>query len=136
MKKMWLYSVTVAVIILVSIAFVAFANDTNYRNTEFLSRFGWEVSPNPIEKERFTLPITPDDIYTNYNSLQKEAGLDLTPYYGKSGIRYTYAVLNYPFNENSQVRANVLTIDGVPIAGDIMTVKSDGFMRSLVFPVN
>ncbi len=131
---MWLYFVTLVLIILISISFVAFAKDINYRNTDFLKEYGWEISPNPIEKESFTLPDLADEVYLSYNRLQKEAGLDLTPYFGKSGIRYTYAVLNYPYPEKHQVRANVLTIDNIPVAGDIMTVNSDGFMRSLVYP--
>ncbi len=134
MRKMWFYCVTVLIIILISVTFVAFAKDINYRNTDFLQEYGWDISPNPIEKEAFTLPDVPDDVYIAYNKLQLEAGLDLSPYYGKSGVRYTYAVLNYPYHVESPVRANVLTIDSVPIAGDIMTVNSDGFMQSLVYP--
>ncbi len=136
MRKMWLYSVTVAIIIIISIAFVAFAKDTNPKNTDFLQEYGWQVSPSPIEKEKFTLPSLPDDVYTSYNRLQIEAGLDLSPYFGKSGIRYTYLVLNYPYPVYNEVRANVLTIDGVPVAGDIMTVQIDGFMHSLVYPID
>ena len=80
------------------------------------------------------LPDAPDDVYNQYNRIQLEAGLDLTPYYGSECVRYTYIVLNYPEQTDSEVRANVLCVDGKPVAGDIMTVASDGFMRSLVFP--
>ncbi len=133
MKKMWLYFVTVLIIFIICVAFVAFAKDINSENIQFLKSFGWETSPQPIETQSFTLPELPDDVYISYNRLQIEAGLDLSPYFGKSGIRYTYAVLNFPYPE-SNVRANVLVIDSKPVAGDIMTVKSDGFMRSLNFP--
>ena len=34
----------------------------------------------------------------------------------------------------AQVRANVITVRGKPVAGDIMTVSIDGFMHSLLYP--
>lgn len=135
MKRMWLYCIAVASVAIITAMFIVFADDTDNINTEFLSSFGWRVSPHSIEQVPVTLPDTPDTIYNDYNRLQKEAGLDLTPYYGSQAIRYTYIVLNYPIDiTDSQIRANVLCVDGRPIAGDIMTVSSDGFMHSLVFP--
>ena len=134
MKKMWLYFLTVVVIIGLGIAFVAFADDADYTNTEFLSGYGWIVTPRCVEKADVLLPETADDVYENYNRLQKEAGLSLEPYYGKRCTRYTYIVLNYPKKTDAEVRANVLCAEGVPIAGDIMTVSQDGFMHSLIYP--
>ncbi len=136
MNKMLFYFVTVLLIVAIGMVFVVFATDANRQNTEFLESFGWEISQNPIETESFTLPDKPNDVYISYNRLQKEAGLDLTPYFGKSGIRYTYLVLNYPKKTDCEVRANLLIIDSTPVAGDIMTVKSDGFMHSLLFPTD
>ena len=96
--------------------------------------YGWIVSSRAVERVKVRLPDTPDDVYNQYNRIQLEAGLDLTPYYGSECVRYTYIVLNYPEPTGSEVRANVLCAGGKPIAGDIMTVEADGFMRSLVFP--
>lgn len=134
MKRMWLYCITVAAIAVITAAFVVFADDTDYTNTEFLSGYGWIVSSRAVERVSLRLPDAPDDVYNQYNRIQLEAGLDLTPYYGSECVRYTYIVLNYPEQTDSEVRANVLCVDGKPVAGDIMTVASDGFMRSLVFP--
>ncbi len=136
MNRMWLYSIAIAVIAVITFAFVVFANDTNQKNIEFLSSYGWIVDKNPLEQESITLPTTPDDVYNAYNRLQKEAGLDLTAYYGKACVRYTYKVLNYPTPINETVRANILTVDGIAVAGDIMTVSANGFMHSLNFPIS
>ena len=131
---MWLYCITVAAVAVITAVFVVFADDTDSVNTEFLSQYGWIVTAQSVEQETLTLPDTPDDVYNNYNRLQHEAGLDLEPYYGLEVTRYTYLVLNYPGNTDPEIRANVLVYDGKPIAGDIMTVASDGFMHSLIFP--
>ena len=134
MKRMLLYALTIAAIAIITFVFVAFANDINERNIEFLSSYGWLVENTPIERVNTTLPAVPDDVFNAYNRLQIEAGLDLTSHLGKSCVRYTYKVLNYPKDVGEIVRANVLTSGGIIIAGDIMTVSSDGFMHSLVFP--
>ena len=135
MKKMWLYFACLAAILLISAVFVAFADDSDFTNCEFLSGYGWVVSAKSVEREEVVLPEKPDAVYENYNLLQKEAGLDLSPYYGKKAVRFTYIVLNYPEELPCEVRANVLCVSGVPVAGDIMTVSAaDGFMHSLNFP--
>lgn len=134
MKKMLLYCVTVILIIVLTAAFAVFADDSDYTNAEFLSSYGWVVSTRAVERCDLRLPDIPDDVYDAYNRLQKEAGLDLTPYYGSLAVRCTYIVLNYPGDISDEVRANVLCIGGKPVAGDIMTVRSDGFMHSLVYP--
>lgn len=134
MKKMWLFTVAISVITVISVGFIVFADDTNHTNVEFLSAYGWIVDESPIEKADVTLPPYEDDVYIAYNRLQQEAGLSLLAYYGKSGVRYTYKVLNYPKDTKETVRANVLVINDKPIAGDIMTIASDGFMHSLVYP--
>lgn len=134
MKKMWLFTVAISMIAVISVGFIVFADDTNHTNAEFLSYYGWIVDESPIEKVDVTLPLYEDDVYKAYNNLQKEAGLSLSDYYGKSGVRYTYKVLNYPKETHEVVRANVLVINDKPVAGDIMTVSSGGFMHSLIYP--
>lgn len=98
----------------------------------FLSDYGWETEPEPAAWAEVNIPAEFDNIYTNYNVLQKEAGLDLLPYRGMRGLRYSFVVTNYPLDAGEPVYADVLTVDGVPVAGDIMTVSIDGFMHSLV----
>ena len=134
MKKMWLFTIAISMIAVISVSFIVFADDTNHANAEFLSAYGWIVDESPIEKEDVTLPPYEDDVYKAYNRLQEDAGLSLLAYYGKSGVRYTYRVLNYPKELDEPVRANVLVINDKPVAGDIMIVSSDGFMHSLVYP--
>ncbi len=101
---------------------------------QFLESYGWEVSDKPTDEEKVFLPLQEDEVYKSYNTIQSRAGLDISPYYGRSGVRYTFEVKNYPADVGEPVYANVVCIDGAPVAGDIMTVSIHGFMHSLLYP--
>lgn len=118
---------------LVIFAFVnAFAvRKANRDYKEFLAGYGWQVALVPIEEERITIPDIFDNVYNNYNDIQRENGMDLEPYKGKSVLRITYKVLNYPGAEGQEIRANILVYEGRVIAGDIMSTAIDGFMHGL-----
>lgn len=98
---------------------------------DFLASYGWAVSEKATDFAEITVPNTFDRVYGNYNELQKTSGLDISPYRGKTGKRYTFTVLNYPSDVGEPVYANVIIIDGVAIAGDIMTVSLSGFMHGV-----
>lgn len=102
----------------------------------FLSQFGWEVSEDPIEVSEVIIPEEFDEVYENYNEIQKEQNLDLSKYKGKRVKKWTYEVKNYPSSESSDgiIRANLLVYDGVVIGGDVCSVELDGFMHTFDFP--
>ena len=129
-----LYIIAAAMILLITAAFIAFGDESvDVKNAEFLAEYGWEVSEKAIETANVNIPEPFDLVYENYNKLQIEAGLDLRPYMGRKAVRYTYEVLNFPYDEPKNVRANVLCVDNEPVAGDVMTVAADGFMAGLDF---
>ena len=134
MKKMIIYVLTVVLILVISVVCIVFAQDNDAVNIEFLKEYGWEVEPECIEREKVEIPKEFDDVYNNYNQIQKRAGLDLSRYKGKKAVRYTYIVTNYPEDVGEPVRANLLCVNGEPVAGDIMTVSINGFMHSLNYP--
>lgn len=125
------YLGTILFIICIGTVCMVFANDEDSVNIEFLNEYGWEVTGDCVEREKVEIPEIFDDIYNNYNSMQKLAGLDISDYKGKKAVRSTYIVTNFPNNDEKEIRANVLTVKGKPIAGDVMTVALDGFMFSL-----
>ena len=136
-KKAMMYLTAVIIIITTALCFVIFASgETDVNNITFLKGYGWEVRTKAIESEEVIIPKPFDRVYENYNKIQLEAGLDLVPYMGMKGVRYTYIVENYPGDVDEDVRANVICIDNKPVGGDIMTVSIDGFMHSLKFPEN
>lgn len=105
--------------------------DEAERCRAFLTAYGWEVENAVKERETVEIPAEFDEVYTAYNKLQKAADLDLERYRGKSGVRYSFVVSNYPMNVGATVYANVLCVNGKPIGGDIMTVGINGFMHAL-----
>lgn len=133
MKKMLYYVITVAVIIIIGAFCIVLASDENEKNIEFLDSYGWRAEPICIEQVSYKIPDNFDEVYNNYNELQKLSGLDLTQYKGRNAIRYTYIISNFPIETEEDVRANVICVAGEPVGGDIMTVKLDGFMYSLSY---
>lgn len=127
-----MYFAAVVTIMVTTLVFVLFASGAEEQR-EFLRGYGWEVTIKAVEKADVIIPKPFDRVYENYNELQLKAGLDLRPYMGMRGVRYTYIVENYPRDVGEDVRANVICIDGKPVAGDIMTVSLQGFMHSLNF---
>ncbi len=133
LKKMLYYVITVAVIIIIGAFCIVLASDENEKNIEFLDSYGWRAEPVCIEQVSYKIPDNFDEVYNNYNELQKLSGLDLTQYKGRNAIRYTYIISNFPIETEEDVRANVICVAGEPVGGDIMTVKLDGFMYSLSY---
>ncbi|MCY1715063.1 DUF4830 domain-containing protein [Caproiciproducens galactitolivorans] len=99
---------------------------TNEDRISFLKQFGWNVNAEPIEMKDVTIPEKFNDVYTQYNNIQKEQGLDLMPYAGKTCKQWVYAVTNYP--QASNVRATMLVYNNAVIGGDLSTAELDGFM--------
>lgn len=103
--------------------------DSSRKAAEYVMALGWDIDETPLEKAEIDIPLQFDNVYNEYNKLQKQAGFDLTDYMGKRVTRYTFAVKNFDGVEG--VRANVLVYKGKVIGGDLMTVAIDGFMIPL-----
>ena len=133
-RKAMMYFISVVIIIVTTLMFVLFASgETDTNNIVFLKGYGWEVRTKSVEKGDIIIPKPFDRVYENYNDIQLKAGLDLRPYMGMKGVRYTYIVENYPKDVGEEVRANVICINNEPVGGDIMTVSIRGFIHSLNF---
>lgn len=70
-----------------------------------------------------------DEVFTQYNDLQKTAGMDLEPYHGKRVKCWTYTVLNYPGEEG--VLAHLYIYKDKIVGGDVSSTALDGFMHGL-----
>ena len=94
----------------------------------FLSQFGWAVNAEPIEVKTVTIPSEFDKIFSAYNELQKEQGLNLTKYKNKEVTRYTFTVTNYEGYDGT-VYANVLVYRNRVIGGDVCSADVTGFVQ-------
>lgn len=82
----------------------------------FLTSCGYS-SPAFLFQHEITVPKNWNDIYTEYNELQRQQGFDLVPYKGKTAVEYEYFVddtLNASVlvSENRIIAAHVANCDG------------------------
>lgn len=99
----------------------------------FISSLGWEVDENPMEVREVVIPEVFDDVYSNYNDIQRSQGFDLQKYAGRRVKRWTYVIRNYPETkpEDDFIRINILVCDEKIIGGDVCSIKLDGFMHGV-----
>lgn len=96
-----------------------------------LSYYGWEADAKSESYEIINIPSEFDEVYIEYNRLQRLSGFDLTEHRGKAAERYTYLVTNFPADISAEVFVNILIRDFKIIGGDCMTTAIDGFMLPL-----
>lgn len=101
--------------------------ETSEDRIAFFKQFGWEVAEKPIEVSEVTIPQTFNTVYENYNKMQKEQGLDLSKYQGKTCKQWVYEITNYP-SQAATVRGTLLVLDNVVIGGDISSASLNGFI--------
>ena len=105
----------------------------NDARVQFLKDFGWEVSTSPTESSQVKIPAESTEVYDRYNTLQKSQGYDLTPYAGKTVMRYVYKVNNYP-GATEPVYATLLVYKNQIIGGDITDTAARGVVRGFKMP--
>ncbi len=98
----------------------------NEERIAFFRQFGWQVKAEPASEGDVAIPEKFNDVYTVYNNLQKEQGLDLKPYAGKTCRQWVYEITNFP--QQKTMRGTILVYDGRVIGGDLSTPALDGFM--------
>ncbi len=99
----------------------------------FLSQFGWEIETPSVEEVEIKIPADFDKVMNSYNEIQKNQGLDLSKYKGKSVTRYTYKVTNYP-DYDGTVYANIIICKNKVIGGDICSSDIEGFIHGFEKP--
>ncbi len=106
---------------------------SNEDRIAFLAQYGWETADTPSEEVTLTIPTEFDKIMKTYNELQKQQGLDLSRYKGKSVTRYTYEITNYP-SAKGKVLANMVVYKNRVIGGDICSTDVNGFIHGFAAP--
>ncbi|MBQ7308537.1 MAG: DUF4830 domain-containing protein [Clostridia bacterium] len=107
-----------------------------YENSDrlaFIEQFGWKVDATPLETVEVSIPEEFDKVYLGYNEMQKEQGLGLTKYKGKTVTRYTYNVTNYPEYEGD-VYISLLVYKNKVIGDDVCSADVNGFVHGFAAP--
>lgn len=107
---------------------------TNDDRVGFLKDHGWEIVVSPKESSQVRIPQENSEVYERYNDLQKQQGYDLTPYAGKTVMRYVYEVKNFP-GATDPVYATVLVYKNQIIGGDITDTAAKGKIRTFQMPL-
>ena len=105
----------------------------NSDRIDFISQFGWQVKETPVEEVEVTVPESFDKVYLGYNEMQKEQGLNLSKYKGKTVTRYTYEVTNYP-DYDGTVYISLLVYKDKVVAGDVCSADVNGFVHGFDAP--
>ena len=109
-----------------------YSAETQEEQISFISQLGLSVEENPSEIKEILIPYDFDQTYTNYNEIQKQAGLNLEFYKGCTAKKWTYTVTNYPGYEGKNcIKVNLIVYRNRIIGGDICSVELDGFMKGL-----
>ena len=106
---------------------------TNDGRVKFLTDFGWEVTPAPVETHLVKIPAETTEVYDRYNALQMSQGFDLTQYAGKTATRYVYEIRNYP-EATDPVYATLLIYKDQVIGGDITNTSASGVVQGFQMP--
>ena len=103
---------------------------SNDGRVKFLESLGWQVNASPKESGQVRIPETTNEVFDRYNALQKSQGYDLTPFAGKTVMRYVYQVKNFP-NATDPVYATLLIYKDQVIGGDITDTSPTGAIQGL-----
>lgn len=102
---------------------------TEDERKNYLKSLGYEFSEQPESKE-IIIPESFNEVYGEYNEIQKKQGFDLEEYKGKTATLYTYKITNYKGNDN--VIADLMVADGKLIGADLCDPSAeDGFLIEL-----
>ena len=107
----------------------------NDGRVQFLQSFGWEVAASPVESGQVRIPKGDSEVFGRYNALQKSQGYDLSPYAGKTVMRYVYKIKNYP-GATEPVYATLLILKDQIIGGDVTDTAAKGVIQGFQMPNN
>ncbi len=150
--KFWLFLVFAAIVVICAVLFfcreystsvvaeggISLRASNDKERIAFLSQFGWDFETEPAKVEEIVIPSEFDDVYNQYNAMQKRQSLDLEKYKGCIAKKWTYGINNYPGYENmpEKVQANLVIYKGNVIGADITVLGKDAQQYVVEFPQN
>ena len=109
-----------------------YSMNTEAERQRFIEDMGWKTAEKYSECRSVTLPEEWNEVYEQYNSLQKQQGFDLEKYKGRTVEIYTYPVLNYEGHTDKDcMQLTLMVCGGELIGGDVCCTELGGFMQGL-----
>lgn len=107
--------------------------DLNLHNVEDAKRlaeeFGMNTENAEVKSTAVQIPQRFNDVFVQYNDLQKAFGTDLEAYKGRQCIKYTVSV--YDDSDSGGNTATLLAYNGILIGGDMSENAFDGTVKGL-----
>ncbi len=95
----------------------------------FLEAAGVKATEDAESAAEITLPKSLDAVLLGYNEIQKQQGLDLSRYAGKTVTRYTYRIAD---QNGAPTYANLILYRNTVVGADLTQAGSDGFVKPLL----
>lgn len=99
---------------------------THALRENYIKGLGYNINQTEIESKQILIPQEFNDVYKDYNILQKQAGFNLEKHKGQEATIYTYTL-----RDNEEVQIHLIVSKGIVIGGDVASVKLDGDMKPL-----
>lgn len=104
--------------------------DTNQQRLDYIQSFGWDTGITHCDVQEVRIPVNFDEVYEEYNDLQKKQGFDLRSYRAHSVKKYTYEISRSD-DDPVPLYAELLVENGEIIAADITSGKAGDLLTAL-----
>lgn len=97
---------------------------------EYLKEFGITVDESEIVCDEIRIPYEFNEVFTDYNNIQRSQGFDLEKFKGITLTRYTAPFEDYP-DSTQNAYVELLTYEGNVVAADVYSTNLEGFIKAL-----
>ncbi len=98
---------------------------TNQKRVSYIKSLGFQVDDGNVTSKEIVIPQTFDEVYKEYNILQKKAGFDLSQFKNRTAALYTYPV------SDGKKEIHLIIYNNEIIGGDIADINVNGSMKPL-----
>lgn len=106
------------------------AGETNNQRISYIQSFGWNTDITHCEVKEVRIPVNFDEVYEEYNKIQRKQGFDLRKYRAHTVKKYTYEISRSD-DDPVELLANLLVENGVIIGADICSAEAGGITAAL-----
>lgn len=98
---------------------------TNAKRVEYIKSIGIEPDDTDVSSKEIIIPESFNEVYKEYNRLQKKAGFDLSRHKGENATVYTYGICG------DDRELHLIVCKDKIIGGDIADINVNGEMLPL-----
>ena len=104
--------------------------ETEQQRICYIESFGWDAGITRVDVKEIRIPVDFDEVYEEYNAIQRQQGFDLRRYRAHSVRQYTYEISRTD-DDPVPMLAHLLVENGVIIGADITSAQAGGFTGAL-----